>query len=133
MLDKLTTNCYACLSPRDSWRSVARTVLVLLLLMVGISPVTQSIWQGDNFLDGNDTETALIVGLTLASIAVLRMNDSRVSIEGTFEGLKDCISLLFGACCLGSTDHCRLAYSSYIPYGRGRPGEHTGYQLPLLI
>ena len=73
MFEELTTIRHQEISKRDPWLRVAQTALLLLLLVIAISPITQSIWKTDNFLHGQDTETTVILGLTLASIAILRM------------------------------------------------------------
>jgi hypothetical protein len=122
-------------SQRDPWQRVAQIALMLLMLMLAISPITQSIWEGDNILHGQDTETTLVLGLTLASIAILRMQRSKVAIDETLKALRDLISSLFGGCLLwllAGLGHALFQPVS-IPHSRGRPDRHTGYQLPLLI
>ena len=108
---------------------------MLLLLMIAISPVTQSVWNGDNFLQGYDTETTLVLGLTLASMSLLRMQRSRIDIDETLKRVRDFLSATFGAWLLWYLTELSH-YSSRpvaIPYSRGRPDKHTGYPLPLLI
>jgi hypothetical protein len=123
------------LSYRDPWQRVARTSVMLLLLMIAISPVTQTIWKGDDFLHGHDTETTLVLGLTLASMSLLRMQRSRIDMDETLKRVRDFLSSIFGAWLLWYLTELSH-YSSEpvaIPHSRGRPGKHTGYPLPLLI
>ncbi len=135
MFEELTTIRHQEISKRDPWLRVAQTALLLLLLVIAISPITQSIWKTDNFLHGQDTETTVILGLTLASIAILRMQRGRVDIDNTIKALRDFISSLFGAWLLWYLE--RLGYSLWqpvlIPHRRGPPSRQPGYQLPLLI
>lgn len=122
-------------SYRDPWQRVARTSLVLLLLMIVISPITQSIWKGDSFLRGHDTETTLVLGLTLASISLLRVQRSRIDIDETLKRIRDFLSSNFGALLLWNLTDLRDDRSIPVcrSHSRGRPGRHTGYILPLLI
>ena len=134
MFKELATTRRLQLSRRDPWQRVAQIALVLLVLMIAISPITQSIWKGDNFLRGHDTETSLVLGLTLASIGILRMLHGRIDIEKTLRRIRDFLSTIFGAWLLWYlTGLSHLARPVSIPHSRGRPGKHTGYQLPLLI
>lgn len=55
----------------DLWTRSVRFVLVLLILLILITPVTQSIWSGDNFLQGHDdTEYTLLLVLMFASLVL---------------------------------------------------------------
>lgn len=122
-------------SPGDPWQRVARTSLVLLLLILVISPVTQNVWSGDNFLHGHDTESSLILGLTMASVAVLRMRSSRIDIDETLRRFRDLLSAIFSAwlpSCLPGLAH-GLEQLVSIPHSRGRPAGNAGYQLPILV
>jgi hypothetical protein len=114
---------------------VAQIALLLLLLMIAISPVTQSIWKTDNFLHGQDTETTLVLGLTLASIGILRMQHSRIDLDDALKALRHLIASFFGTWLLWYLEgtHQSFWQPVLIPHRRGPPGRQTGYQLPLLI
>jgi hypothetical protein len=123
------------LSHGDPWQRVAQTSLLLLLVVIAISPITQNVWAGDDFFHGQDTETTLVLGLTLASMLLLRMQRGRIDIDETLKHVRDFLSSIFGAWLLGYLTGLSH-YSSEpvaIPHSRGRPGKHTGYELPLLI
>ena|ERR1700744_1919933 len=123
------------LSHRGLWQRVARISLLLLLLMIAISPITQNVWKGDDFFHGQDTETTLVLGLTLASMLLLRVQRGRIDMDETLKRVRDFLSSIFGAWLLwyltGLSHYSSEAVA--IPHSRGRPGKHTGYQLPLLI
>jgi hypothetical protein len=114
---------------------VARIALLLLLMMIAISPVTQTIWNSDNILHGQDTETTLVLGLTLAAIAILRMQRSRVDLDDALEALRHLILSLFDAARLWHLEDAghRLSQQVTVPNRHGPSGRQTGYQLPLLI
>jgi hypothetical protein len=135
VFEELSTNRRQQISRRDPWLCVARVALLLLLLMIAISPITQSIWKTDNFLHGQDTETTLVLGLTLASIAILWMQRSRVDLDDTLKALRHYVASLFGAWLLWYLRG--FAHSFPEPatmlHRRGPPGRQTGYRLPLLI
>jgi hypothetical protein len=123
------------LSHGDPWQRVTRTSLMLLLLMIAISPITQNVWKGDDFFHGLDIETTLVLGLTLASMSLLRMQRGRIDMDETLRRVRDFLSSTFGAWLLWYLTGLSH-YSSRliaIPHSRGRPGKHTGYELPLLI
>lgn len=122
-------------SYRDPWQRVAQTFLALLLLMIVISPITQSIWKGDNILRGHDTETTIVLGLTLASITLLRVQRSRTDIDETLKRIGAFLSSILGALLLWNLTDFRndRSLSVFGSHSRGRPGRHPGYTLPLLI
>ena len=57
--------------PTQVWARTARFVLLLLVVLIAVTPITQSIWIGDNFLQGqDDTEYTLLMNLTFLSLAL---------------------------------------------------------------
>jgi hypothetical protein len=135
MFQQLLTTRRQEVSRGDLWRRIARAALFLLLMMILISPITQNIWRGDNILTGHDTETSLILALTLASLAILRMESSRTFLCDLFKRVRDILSSLFGAWLIRYlTDLTpRLLQPMTISHTRERPDENAGYLLPLLI
>lgn len=54
------------------WIRLARIMMLLLLLVIVLTPITQSIWIGDNFFQaGGDTEYTLLMGATFVSLGLL--------------------------------------------------------------
>jgi hypothetical protein len=134
-LKHLTTMRRPQLTRRDPWQRVARPLLLLMLLLIAISPITQSIWKSDNFLHGQDTETTLAIGLTLASISLLRMQRGRLDLDEMLRRVRTFLSSIFGAWLLGrltKLDFYRFSSIS-TPQRAGRRGKYSGFQPPLLI
>jgi hypothetical protein len=88
--------------PENIWSRAARLVLVLLILLIAITPVTQSIWSGDNFLQGNDdTEYSLALGLTFVSLFLLLCRSKQGDI-------KEFLCRLKGGCLFSFCAHCGM-------------------------
>ena len=120
--------------PEDIWARAARLVLVLLILLIAITPVTQSIWSGDNFLLGrDDTEYNLALGLTFVSLFLLLCRSKQGDIKEFLCRLKGL--LVFLLCALwdeGRPLNLGLLHTASA-YDRARPCEGGYFNLPLLI
>lgn len=118
----------------DSWSRVVRAVLVLLVLVIALAPITQNVWTNDNFMHGHDTETTITLGLTLVSLLLLLIKRSQDAINQALVHLRAHLSSLFD---LGTLFHPQLfkglRTSVSARHNRGKPGNQTGYELPLLI
>jgi membrane protease YdiL (CAAX protease family) len=120
--------------PEDVWTRAARFVLVLLILLIAITPVTQSIWSGDNFLQGHDdTEYTLLLVLTFVSLFLLLCRSKQGDIRELLCRLKGWLVFILRALwdegrpldlgVLNTTSTC----------SRVRPCEAGYFNLPLLI
>jgi|ERR1700733_186928 len=120
--------------PEDIWTSAARLVLVLLIMLIAITPVTQSIWSGDNFLQGHDdTEYSLALVLTFVSLFLLLCRSKQGDIKEFLRRLKGLLVFLLRALW---DEGCPLnleVLHTVSTYSRARPYEAGYFNLPLLI
>ena len=120
--------------PGDVWTRAARFVLILLILLIAITPVTQSIWSGDNFLQGHDdTEYTLLLVLTFVALFLLLCKSKQGDITELLCRLKGWLVCLLRALWdegrpldLGVLHNSAL--TSVHP-----PSEASYFNLPLLI
>jgi hypothetical protein len=120
--------------PEDVWTRAARLVLVLLILLIAVTPVTQSIWSGDNFLQGHDdTEYTLLLGLTLVSLFLLLCKSKQGDIKELLCRLKGWLAFLLRALWdEGCPIDLGVLHTAWT-YNRARPCEAGYFNLPLLI
>jgi hypothetical protein len=120
--------------PDTFWMRAAQLVLILLILLIALTPVTQSIWSGDNFLQGHDdTEYTLLLLLTFVSLFLLLSRSRQGDIRELLCRLKGWLVCHLRA--LGD-EGCPLALGVLFTassYSRARPCEAGYFNLPLLI
>jgi len=120
--------------PEDVWTRAARFVLVLLILLIAITPVTQSIWSGDNFLQGhNDTEYTLLLVLTFVSLFLLLSRSKQGDITELLCRLKGWLVCLLRALWDEGRPLNLGVLHTASTYSRARPCEAGYFNLPLLI
>jgi hypothetical protein len=117
------------------WLRTVRVVLTVLVMLIVITPITQSIWMGDNFLHGQDTETTLIVTLTLICASLLQMQHIRSELDRSLNQIKGRLVSLFSLWSLWHLEDPEVASAQRVSvrHKRGRPRKYIGYQFPLLI
>ena len=117
----------------NAWARVVKVVLLLLVVLIAITPVTQTIWSGDNFLYGHDdTETTLVAGLTLLLLALLIMQQG----SGVIEELMCRFKGWFVAFCKRQMQLLPIAsllQRVHARYDRTVASEPSAFPLPLLI
>lgn len=123
------------LFPQHLWLRTVRVVLTILVMLIVITPITQSIWMGDNFLHGHDTETTLIVTLTLICASLLQMQHIRSALDRSLSQLKGRLVSLFSLWSLWHLEDREVASPQWVSvrHKRGRSRKHNGYRFPLLI
>jgi hypothetical protein len=118
----------------DGWGLAARILLLLLVVLIVVTPVTQSIWSGDNFLHGqDDTEFSLLVALGFVSLSLLLCRERKSIVAETLSSLLDLLAIL--------RQSLRGQGPSAPAHRAGRanmlcricPSEASAFQLPLLI
>ncbi len=127
------TNRLRLMEPGKQWSHASGLAVTLLLLLIVISPVTQTVWSGDNFFDhAHDTESTLVVCLTIVSLALGLCRDR----QGTLAELLAVISRFFT---LFEMSTGKLQAASTCPEhwldsaGCIRPSDAMAYHLPLRI
>ena len=120
--------------PEDVWTRAARLVLVLLILLIAITPVTQSIWSGDNFLQGHDdTEYSLVLGLTFFSLFLLLCRSKQGDIKKLLCRLKAWLAFLLRSLWYEGRPLNLGVLHIASTCSRARPCEAGCFNLPLLI
>ncbi len=120
--------------PEDVWTRAARLVLVLLILLIAVTPLTQSIWSGDNFLQGHDdTEYSLLLGLTFVSLFLLLCRSKQGDIKELLCRLKGWLAFLLRALSYEGRPLNLGVLRTASTYNRAQPGEAGNFNLPLLI
>lgn len=120
--------------PEDIWARAARLVLVLLILLIAITPVTQSIWSGDNFLQGHDdTEYSLALVLTFVSLFLLLCRSKQGDIKEFLCRLKGLLVFLLRALWDEGRPFDLGLLHTALTHNRARPCEAGYFNLPLLI
>jgi hypothetical protein len=120
--------------PEDVWTRAARLVLVLLILLIAITPLTQSIWSGDNFLQGHDdTEYTLLLGLTFFSLFLLLSRSKQGDIKELLCRLKGWLAFLLRALWYEGRPLNFGVLHTASTCSRARPCEAGCFNLPLLI
>lgn len=118
----------------DLWAPASRLVLILLVVLIVVTPVTQGIWSNDNFLHGqDDTEYSLFAALAFISLSLLICRHRQSTIDWILSSIQDLLAIfprsLWDQGWSAALERVRLAFT----YGRIRPSEASAYQLPLLI
>jgi hypothetical protein len=120
--------------PDTFWMSAAQLVLVLSILLIALTPVTQSIWSGDNFLQGHDdTEFSLFLGFTLVSLFLLLCKSKQGDIKELLCRLKGWLVFLLRVLW---DEGCSLTVGALLTastYSRTQTCEAGSFNLPLLI
>jgi hypothetical protein len=120
--------------PEDVWTRAAQLVLVLLILLIAVTPVTQSIWSGDNFLQGHDdTEYSLLLGLTIGSLFLLLCKSKQGDIKELLCRLKGWLAFLLRALWYECRPLNLGVLKTASTCNRVRPSEAGYFNLPLLI
>ena len=120
--------------PEDVWTRAARLVIVLLILLITITPVTQSVWSGDNFLQGHDdTEYSLLLGLTFFSLFLLLCRSKQGDIKELLCRLKGWLAFLLRALWYEGRPLDLGVLNPASTWSRARPCEAGYFNLPLLI
>lgn len=134
MREKTVTRRTRLVLSEELWKRATRFVLVLMILLIVITPVTQSIWSGDNFLQGHDdTEYTLLLLLMFASLVLLLSRSKQSDIREFLFRLKGWLVFLL-----------RALWDEGLPFNTGvlstsatflctRPCEAASFNLPLLI
>jgi hypothetical protein len=79
----------------DGWGIAARILLFLLVVLIVVTPVTQSVWSGDNFLHGHDdTEFSLLVALGFVSLSLLLCRERKSILAEILSSLLDLLAIL---------------------------------------
>jgi hypothetical protein len=112
---------------------VTKTVLILLVVLIAVTPVTENIWANDNFLHGHDTETTLALVLTFVSFALLGVETAREKIDDFLRRIKGCLIAIFSGWWYPALFTPCSSYQFIVLRNRGIPKYHAGFQLPLLI
>lgn len=118
----------------DLWKRATRFLLALMILLIVITPVTQSIWSGDNFLQGHDdTEYTLLLVLMFASLVLLLSRRKQGDIRELLFRLKSWLVFLLRALWdEGRPLNPGVLYTS-LTFQCTRPCEASYFNLPLLI
>jgi hypothetical protein len=121
------------MSLSSAWTRAVRLVLLLLVLILAITPVTQSIWSGDSFLVGyGDTESTLSLVLTFVSLILLLVQHRRRDIAHLLSRLRGLVS----TACRGRSPRGRVPSIYVRASAMDEPPvaiSSFSFQLPLLI
>lgn len=133
MLSQSIPKRYSQVFTGDAWIGSAKIVLILLVVLIAITPITQSIWTNDNFLHGHDTETTVALALTFVSLSLLRVQNTRDNLEELLKRIKGFLAVAFAAWTYPPKPAACSSQKWKVHSGRYNARDHTGYRRPLLI